>query len=241
MKFFRYKQVGRLSFIGIDDELNNEPSSYYNTKFKLFDNTEINTKLLRFRINNLRDMKLSQNAKIILESCYIPAIIDNALDVKHNSNIILKFKNVSDSKCYDSSNDNNGSTVIFTHSIQSRPQTIVSTIDTTLVGAVSTFNNNIANTNKFDNGISFFNPSPDKLYNFTIANTFTNNTVFEFELVYDMQVGVDIDRPNDRGEFYKFQCSFIICDYDEEELISNDSNEVDYAKYKPHFPLKKSL
>jgi hypothetical protein len=36
MKFFRYKQVARLNFSGIDDELNNEPTSYYNTKFKLF-------------------------------------------------------------------------------------------------------------------------------------------------------------------------------------------------------------
>ena len=66
MKFFRYKQVARLNFSGIDDELNDVNSSYYNTKFKLFDNDEINTKLLRFRINNLRDLKLSQNAKIIL-------------------------------------------------------------------------------------------------------------------------------------------------------------------------------
>jgi len=241
MKFFRYKQVGRLTFIGIDDELNNEPSSYYNTKFKLFNNIEINTKLLRFRINNLRDLKLSQNAKIILESCYIPTIIDNGLDIKHNSNVILKFKNVSDSKCYDSGNDNNGSTIIFSHSIQSRPQTIVATVNTTLAGAVSTYNNNITNTNKYDTGISFFNPAPEKLYNFVIPNTFTNNTVFEFEIIYDMTIGSNIVRADDRGEFYKFQCSFIICDYDEEELISNDSNVVDYDKYKPHFPLKKSL
>ncbi len=35
-----------------DDEYNNVASSYYNTKLKLFNNTEINTKLLRFRINN---------------------------------------------------------------------------------------------------------------------------------------------------------------------------------------------
>jgi hypothetical protein len=153
----------------------------------------------------------------------------------------LKFKNVSDSKCYDSSNDNNGSTVIFSHSVQSRPQSIVSVTNTTLAGALTTYNNNIENVNKFDNGISFFNPAPDKLYNFTIANTFTNSTVFEFELLYDMQIGVDIDVNFDRGEFYKFHCSFIICDYDEEELISNDSNEVDYKKFGPHFPLKKSL
>ena len=45
----------------------------------------------------------------------------------------------------------------------------------------------------------------------------------------------------DRGAFYKFHCSFIICDYDEEELISNDSTIVDFDKFKPHFPLKKSL
>ncbi len=88
--------MGRLNFFGIDDELNAEPSSYYNTKFKLFNNTELNTKLLRFRINNLRDLKLSQNAKLILESCYIPTVIETGLDIKHNSNVILKFKNVSD-------------------------------------------------------------------------------------------------------------------------------------------------
>jgi hypothetical protein len=50
MNSFRYKQVCRLIFWGIDDELNNDASSYYNTKFKLFNNNKVNTKLLRFRI-----------------------------------------------------------------------------------------------------------------------------------------------------------------------------------------------
>jgi hypothetical protein len=44
----------------------------------------------------------------------------------------------------------------------------------------------------------------------------------------------------DRAEFNNFQCSFIICDVDEEELTSNDSNTVDLDKFKPHFPLKYS-
>ena len=43
-----------------------------------------------------------------------------------------------------------------------------------------------------------------------------------------------------KSNFYKFQCSFIICDVDEEELISNDSNTVDFERFKPHFPLKRS-
>ncbi len=40
MKFLRYKQAARLTFMGIDDEYNNVASSYYNTKLKLFKNTE---------------------------------------------------------------------------------------------------------------------------------------------------------------------------------------------------------
>ncbi len=162
MKIFKYKQVARLTFLGADDELNNVASSYY----RLFDKTQINTKLLRFRINNLRDVKLSQNAKLILESVYLPTIIDNNLDIKHNSNIVVRLKNISYSKCYDSSNDSKSSPIIFSHSVQSRPQTIVSTITTTLNGPLNTNANNIANSNKFDNGFSFFHPSPDKLYNF---------------------------------------------------------------------------
>ena len=54
-----------------------------------------------------------------------------------------------------------------------------------------------------------------------------------------MRAGVNLSVA-DRFSFYKFQCSFIICDVDEEELISNDSSTVDLSKFKPHFPLKKS-
>ena len=220
MKFFRYKQVARLNFSGIDDELNNEPTSYYNTKFKLLNNNEINTKLLRFRIDNLSDIKLSQNAKLILESVFISTVEDAALDIKHNSNIILRLKNLNDSNCYNS--DDNNYSILFSHCFASRqvPGTI-------------------ANTYSFERGLSFVNPSPDKLYTFTIPNNFTNNTIFEFELIFLMRTGLNLSVA-DRSSFYKFQCSFIICDVDEEELISNDSNTVDLSKFKPHFPLKKS-
>ena len=97
----------------------------------------------------------------------------------------------------------------------------------------------ISNTYSFERGLSFVNPSPDKLYTFTIPNNFTNNTIFEFELIFLMRTGLNLSVA-DRSSFYKFQCSFIICDVDEEELISNDSNTVDLSKFKPHFPLKKS-
>ncbi len=223
MKFLKYKQVARLNFVGIDDELNNVDSSYYNTKFKLLNNTEINTKLMRFRINSLRDLKLSQNARLILESLFISSVEDTLLEIKHSSNVILRLKNLNDSTCHNSWNDNNDCPVIFSHCFKSTEVTGVT---------VNSFN--------FERGVSFFNTNPDKFYNFVIPNNFTNNTIFDFELIYSMRTGLNLST-TDRGAFYKFNCSFIICDYDEQELISYDSNEVDYDKYGPHFPLKKSL
>ncbi len=55
-----------------------------------------------------------------------------------------------------------------------------------------------------------------------------------------MKIDINIVQADNRGELYKFQCSYIICDVDEEEVISNDSNTVDYNKFKPHYPLKQS-
>ena len=160
MKFFRYKQVARLTFLGIDDELKDDATSYYNTKFKLFNNNEINTKLFRFRINNLRDIKLSQNAKIVLESANISTVEDSSLNIKHNSNISLRFKNLSDSNCYNSSNDNNSYPIILAHCFQSIQETGVT-----------------VNLINFERSVNFLNTSPDKLYNFNIPSNFTNNTV----------------------------------------------------------------
>ena len=157
--------------MGIDDELKDDASSYYKTKFKLFNNNEVNTKLLRFRIENLRDIKLSQNAKIILESLYISSVEDTSLNIKHISNIILRFKNLSDSKCFNSSNDNNSYPIIFLHCFQ-----------TTQVSGIT------VNTYNFERGISFLNSSPDKFYNFNIPSNFTNNNVFEFELMAVVQM-----------------------------------------------------
>ena len=152
----------------------------------------------------------------------------------------MRLKNISDSKCFNSSNDNESTPIIFSHSVQSRPEPIVRTLTTTLAGAINTYANESTNINYYNSGISFFNPSPDKLYNFTIPNTFTNNAIFEFEITYEMNVGDNLVLADDNELFYKFQCSIIICDEEEQDLISNDSNTVDFDKFKPHFPLKKS-
>jgi hypothetical protein len=73
---------------------------------------------------------------------------------------------------------------------------------TTLVGADNVFTNNVEVRNVFDNGLSFFNISPEKLYNFTIPSSFTNNSIFEFELIYEMDNNVNIVMADDSQEFF---------------------------------------
>ncbi len=53
-----------------------------------------------------------------------------------------------------------------------------------------------------------------------------------------MNAGDNLVLADDSDLFHKFQCSLMICDEDEEELVSNDSNTANFDKFKPHFPLK---
>ena len=71
-------------------------------------------------------------------------ITDDTLRIKHDGTIKLRLKNITDSKCYDSSNDNN-SPIIFSHCLQSRQQRIVLPETATLAGAIMTYANTTEN------------------------------------------------------------------------------------------------
>jgi len=81
------------------------------------------------------------------------------------------------------------------------------------------------------------NPEPKTLYNFDITQSFLNSPYFEFELMY-LTLDVALPIPT---ELTNFQLSLIIQDVDEEELLSQDTNNVDWKNWKPHFPPKKAL
>ena len=70
-RYIKYKQVCRLVLNGIDDLDKNLTSSQYS-----FNNNGItNSKKMRFSFNNtLSNVKLSQNARCVLEACHIPNI-----------------------------------------------------------------------------------------------------------------------------------------------------------------------
>jgi hypothetical protein len=89
VKLFRYKQVARITLFGNDDLLLNDPNSIYKTQLRGgFYTNEINTKLLKFKIDgNLQNLQLSNNCKLVLESVFLPNLNDYAANAYYQANV----------------------------------------------------------------------------------------------------------------------------------------------------------
>ena len=72
MKFYKYKQLQRCTFFGLDDLNLNDGFSCIKTSPQSAAGIVEDTKIFKFNINRLFQKQLSQNAKIVIESIYIP-------------------------------------------------------------------------------------------------------------------------------------------------------------------------
>ena len=109
---------------GIDDLDKNLTSSQYS-----FNNNGItNSKKMRFSFNNsLSDVKLSQNARCVLEACHIPNITNLT-----NNLVYLRLIASSNDKTFDTSKNLNGNPVILStivHSSSVSPNVIYNATD----------------------------------------------------------------------------------------------------------------
>ena len=123
-RYIKYKQVCRLVLNGIDDLDKNLTSSQYS-----FNNNGItNSKKMRFSFNNsLSDVKLSQNARCVLEACHIPNITNLT-----NNLVYLRLIASSNDKTFDTSKNLNGNPVILStivHSSSVSPNVIYNATD----------------------------------------------------------------------------------------------------------------
>ena len=72
MKFYKYKQLQRCTFFGFDDLNLIDDRSVIKTSPQSEATIIEDTKIFKFNINRLFQKQLSQNAKIVIESIYIP-------------------------------------------------------------------------------------------------------------------------------------------------------------------------
>lgn len=74
MKFYKYKQLQRCTFFGNDDLNLTDDRSVIKTSSESGAGIIEDTKIFKFNINRLFQKQLSQNAKIVIESIYIPTL-----------------------------------------------------------------------------------------------------------------------------------------------------------------------
>ena len=260
-----YVQKARLTFLGIDDELKNDNSSVYTTNLNssffpvpavvalaaapVYEGQQYgvkavaftqrkNTKRMRFSLNgSLNNIKLSNKAKIIIESVAIPNILSHTYkQSKCVNNIQLRLRGLSKNISWDSTSKGK-STLIFSCPVLLNTQGYGETKG----GALSVDLDGLALTQKprinaDNNGHLFINTSPDTLYNFNIDDSFLKNGVFEFELLYDIGNCIlneatenqfsyipQTINDNDKDDFEQFMISLIVMDIDEDdEKLYND-------------------
>jgi hypothetical protein len=120
----KYKTVCRLVLNGGDDLNKDIDSSQYSYN----NNGVTNSKRMRFTFNNsLNDVKLSQNAKCVLEPCHIPNITNLT-----NNLIYVRLGASSQDKTYDTAKNLNGNPVILStivHSNAVSPNVICNATD----------------------------------------------------------------------------------------------------------------
>ena len=106
MKFYRYKQVQRLTFFGFDDAYIADASSLSKKSAQSGAAIVNDTKVMRFDINKLYHTQLSPNAKIVIESLFIPTFA-------RAGPITIRMNNLN-THTHDSQNNGFSSTLIYT-------------------------------------------------------------------------------------------------------------------------------
>ena len=125
MRFLRYKQVCRLHFSGSDDELKNVGSSFYKSQENsIVYNDQVNTKLLRFRLDSkMKNIKL-KNPKLVLESVTLKDLYTwdyasnswGSAQLSNNNCITLRIKNIGGDN-WDSTQNSEGNIILFNCSL----------------------------------------------------------------------------------------------------------------------------
>ena len=236
MKFIKYKQVARITLYGFDDLLSGNDSSIFTDDLKSeYYTTNLdpgnilvgkNAKRLRFQIKGLDNVKLSENARLCIESISVPLLYDGTNDaLKSLGQTIVRMSNLSSLNCFDSQGNGQTDPVIFTGQTQITQQKLGTAIA------------NVSLQNVSPSPV-FYNPSPEMLYNFPISSNFLNNRYIDLTITLQFTARDFITLLNDQEYFDLFYISFIVYDVDEQELLLTSTQDVDFKQIGQTLPRK---
>ena len=237
MKFIKYKQVARITLYGFDDLLKMDNSSIFTEPVNSIvyatnvdangDQIGNNAKRMRFKLNGLDNVKLSQNSRLCIESINVPILYDGNQNPKTYGLYIIKMSNLSSINCYDSHGKGQCDPVIFTSPPCISQQIVYDTVNNTAPCTLNTASSQV-----------FYNPNPKILYNFPISSNFFNNRQIELTFIFQFMDQNIYDITLDNVIFENFYISFIVYDLDEEELLLTSTQDVDFKKLGETLPRK---
>ena len=108
MKYYRYKRVQRLTLFGYDDIFKTDNTSLSKTSAQTTADNVHDTKRLRFDVNKIASVPLSHNARIVLESIYLPSV------GVRNAPFTVRMTNLN-TNSFDSENKGYNSTLVYTN------------------------------------------------------------------------------------------------------------------------------
>jgi hypothetical protein len=109
MKFYRYKQVQRLTFFGYDDVLINDPGSLSKRSPQSQADIANDTKTLRFNFPSLYHVQLSQNTRIVIEKVSLSNLVGGRA---RGGPITVRMNNLT-TNSYDTQNGGLNSTLLY--------------------------------------------------------------------------------------------------------------------------------
>ena len=234
MKFYRYKQLQRLTFFGYDDIYNTNVSSLYR-KSPQSRNVEIPGVAAVLAAPALPEIVGAIGPPVIIARPYTEAVVGvpaiPPIPPVTNDTKVLRFNL---NKLYSTQLSQNAKIVI--------EQLYLPGFQGTRTGPITIRMNNL-NTHSYDSqnkgynstllyiselgDTVFENHSPEMLYNFSISQNFFQNGFIEFEVTYP-------DNEVELTDLNRFYITLVVYDIDEQELLLKDTPDVDYKSFGPH-------
>ena len=110
MKYYKYKQVQRMTFFGYDDMIKTNESLSKTSPQSISNVVIADTKTMRFNINRLSSIQLSQNARIVIESLSCPLLTEGVTE--RDGPITVRMNNLN-TNSHDSQNNGLNNTLIY--------------------------------------------------------------------------------------------------------------------------------
>jgi hypothetical protein len=222
MKFYRYKQLQRLTFFGYDD----------------FDKRDITTLSKNAPLSRTVEIPAVAAVAAVAYAAGPPIIYaEPSVEAEPSVPPVVydtKIMRFNLNNLHNTHLSKNAKIVI--------EQIYLPSFERARNGPITVRMSNL-NTNSYDsqnNGLSktlifvteagdtvYQNHAPEMLYNFSISQNFFQNGYIELELTYtDINIGFD--------SLERFYVTFVVYDIDEQELLLKDTPDVDYKNAGPH-------